>query len=324
MHAQLQGVLVTVDTPQGGLHTWPHGPKISTSGQDRERVSRTLWITRARTPDLWTVTISAMSESTHGNELLIDRRDDGTVLLTLNRPDLRNAMTDGMTARWRETMAALAADATVRCVVVTGAGTAFSSGGDLSWIGERGVEPIPALRDRMLAFYRTWLSIARLEVPTIAAVNGPAVGAGLCVALACDLVYAADDAKLLAPFTSLGLHPGMAATYLLPRRAPALAREMLLTGRTVLGVEAVGKGLVNQSFPKKALMSEVEAMAGKIARNAPIATRLTKVALNEDHLDLEAALRWESLAQPVTMASADMIEGLAAHRERRLPKFTGS
>jgi 1,4-dihydroxy-2-naphthoyl-CoA synthase len=91
-----------------------------------------------------------------------------------------------------------------------------------------------------------------------------------------------------------------------------------------LGVEAVGKGLVNQSFPKKTLMSEVEAVAGKISRNAPIATRLTKVALNEDHLDLEAALRWESLAQPVTMASADMIEGLAAHRERRLPKFTGS
>jgi enoyl-CoA hydratase/carnithine racemase len=260
------------------------------------------------------------------SELLVDRKDDGVVLITLNCPDRRNAMTDAMTAQWRDTMAALATDRQARCVVVTGAGTAFSSGGDLSWLGERGsgAEDVPRLRDRMLAFYRSWLMITELEIPTVAAVNGPAVGAGLCVALACDLVYAADDAKLLAPFTSLGLHPGMAATYLLPRRAPALARELLLTGRSVSGAEAADKGLVNQSFPKNDLMSEVGAIAAKIVQNAPIATRLTKVALNQDHQDLEAALRWESLAQPVTMASADMIEGLTAHRERRMPKFTGS
>ncbi|MCF6475198.1 enoyl-CoA hydratase/isomerase family protein [Nonomuraea sp. MG754425] len=258
------------------------------------------------------------------NELSVDRKDDGVVLITLNRPDMRNAMTDTMTAEWRETMAGLAADREARCLVVTGAGTAFSSGGDLSWIGERGAEAVPALRERMLAFYRTWLMITELEIPTVAAVNGPAVGAGLCVALACDLVYAADDAKLLAPFASLGLHPGMAATYLLPRRSAGLAREMLLTGRTVTGTEAADKGLVNQSFPKNDLMSEVGGIAEKIVQNAPIATRLTKVALNQDHQDLEAALRWESLAQPVTMTSADMIEGLAAHRERRMPKFTGS
>lgn len=260
------------------------------------------------------------------DELLVDRQDDGVVLITFNRPDMRNAMTDAMTARWRETMSELATDRDARCLVVTGAGTAFSAGGDLSWIGERGSETVPRLRERMLAFYRTWLMITELEIPTVAAVNGPAVGAGLCVALACDLVYAADDAKLLAPFTSLGLHPGMAATYLLPRRdcGAGLAREMLLTGRSLSGTEAAAKGLVNQSFPKNDLMSEVGGIATKIAQNAPIATRLTKVALNQDHQDLEAALRWESLAQPVTMASADMIEGLTAHRERRMPKFTGS
>lgn len=261
----------------------------------------------------------------HMDEILVDRTDDGVVLLTLNLPGVRNAMNDAMTARWRDIMAELAADRDVRCVVVTGAGSAFSSGGDLSWLGERNTEPVPQLRDRMLAFYRTWLAITELEVPTVAAVNGPAVGAGLCLALACDLVYTSDEAKLLAPFTSLGLHPGMAATYLLPRRAgDRLAREMLLTGRALSGTEAERKNLVNQSFPPNVLMREVQAIATKIAQNAPIATRLTKVALNQEHQDVEAALRWESLAQPVTMASADMIEGLAALRERRVPKFTGS
>ncbi|GAA2897191.1 enoyl-CoA hydratase-related protein [Streptosporangium fragile] len=254
---------------------------------------------------------------------MVDRRDDGVVVLTLNRPDRRNAMTDGMTGDWRRVIADLSADRDVRCVVVTGAGDAFCSGGDLSWLAERGTESVPALRDRMLGFYRTWLAVADLEVPTIAAVNGAAVGAGLCLALACDLVYAAREAKLLAPFTSLGLHPGMAATYLLPRVAGVqVAREMLLTGRTVTGEEAASAGLATRAFPRESLMEEVMEIASRTAANAPIATRLTKVALaGGGHADLEAALRWESLAQPVTMASDDMLEGLAAQRERRAPRF---
>ncbi|GAA3442071.1 enoyl-CoA hydratase [Planomonospora venezuelensis] len=256
----------------------------------------------------------------------MDRRDDGVVVLTLNRPDLRNAMTDGMTEQWRRTVAGLRGDRDVRCVVVTGAGNAFSSGGDLSWLADRNAESVPDLRDRMLGFYRTWLSIADLEVPTIAAVNGAAVGAGLCFALACDLVYAAHDAKLLVPFTALGLHPGMAATYLLPRAAGVgVAREMLLTGRTLLGAEAASAGLVTRAFPREALLGEVMEIAARTAANAPVATRLTKIALSGGgHADLEAALRWESLAQPVTMASDDMREGLAAQRERRAPRFGNS
>ena len=103
-----------------------------------------------------------------------------------------------------------------------------------------------ALRSRMLPFYRTWLAIRDLEVPTIAAVNGAAIGAGLAVALACDLRYAAEDAKLGVPFTALGMHPGMATTYLLPEVAGlAVARELLLTGRIVTGAEAAASGLVD-------------------------------------------------------------------------------
>lgn len=259
-------------------------------------------------------------------QLLVDRRAQGVVLLTLNDPDRRNAMSDPMTAAWRQVIAGLRADPDVRCVVVTGAGSAFSSGGNLSWIAERGEVRIAALREQMLEFYRTWLSVRSLEVPTIAAVNGPAVGAGLCLALACDLRYAAEDAKLIAPFTRLGLHPGMAATHLLPEAAGLpLAREMLFTGRAVTGAEAASYGLVNRAVPAARVLDEALAVAGRVAEAAPIATRLTKAALADGgHRDLDAALRWESLAQPVTMATRDLFEGLAAQREKRPPRFTGA
>ncbi|WP_165966987.1 enoyl-CoA hydratase-related protein [Actinomadura sp. 7K507] len=257
--------------------------------------------------------------------LLVERRPGGIVVLTLNDPGRRNAMSDEMTAAWKAAIEEIGADAHVRCVVLTGAGSAFSSGGDLSWLADTNAVAVPALRDKMLAFYRTWLMIRDLEVPTIAAVNGHAVGAGLCLALACDLRYAASGAKLLAPFAALGLHPGMAATWLLPEVAGLpLAREMLLAGRALTGDEAASHGLVNRAVPRADVLAEALTVAGRIAAQGPVATRLTKVALsNGGHPDMESALRWESLAQPVTMSSADMLEGLAAQREKRSPRFTG-
>ncbi|WP_033424831.1 enoyl-CoA hydratase/isomerase family protein [Actinomadura flavalba] len=258
--------------------------------------------------------------------LTVERRDYGIVVLTLNDPDRRNPMTDAMTAAWTAALAGLRAEPGLRCVVLTGAGKAFTSGGDLGWLAETGEGTVPATRDRMLAFYRAWLAIRDLEVPTIAAVNGAAVGAGLCLALACDLRYAADDAKLLVPFTSLGLHPGMAATWLLPEVAGLpLAREMLLTGRVLTGTEAERYGLVNGAVPREDVLGTALAAAERVAAQAPVATRLTKVALSGGgHADMESALRWESLAQPVTMASADLQEGIAAAREKRRPDFTGT
>jgi len=257
--------------------------------------------------------------------LLIDRHDDGVVVLTFNLPERRNAMTEELTAAWAQAVPALAGDDTVRCVVVTGAGTAFCAGGDLSWIEGSGGLTVDDLRTRMLPFYRTWLAIRGLEVPTIAAVNGPAVGAGLAVALACDLRYATPQAKLSAPFTALGMHPGMASTWLLPEVAGLpVARELLLTGRVLTGAEAVGAGLVNRTFPAESLRAEVLSIAAQVASRAPVATRLTKVALvGGGHANFEAALAWESVAQPVTLASEDLLEGLRAVREGRQPRFTG-
>jgi enoyl-CoA hydratase len=257
--------------------------------------------------------------------LRVEVPEKGVVLITLDLPERRNAMTAELTDAWQTEIAAIAADDAVRCVVVTGAGKAFCAGGDLGWIGESPDLSVDAIRARMLPFYRAWLAIRSLEIPSIAAVNGPAIGAGLCLALACDLRYAAAGATLSAPFTRLGMHAGMAATWLLPEAVglPA-AKELLLTGRTVDADEALRLGLVNGVCPPDQLLATALETAGRIATAAPVATRLTVAGLRAGaHRSLEDALQFEALAQPVTFATADLREGLAAAKERRRPEFTG-
>ncbi len=258
-------------------------------------------------------------------DLSVQRRDDGVVVVTLDNPAKRNAMSDAMTDSWARLMRELRDDADARVLVVTGAGRGFCSGGDTSWIGSEPDASVDHLRSRMIRFYRDWLSIRDLEIPTVAAVNGAAIGAGLCLALACDLRYAAPHAKLGAPFTSLGMHPGMAATWLLPEVAGlATARELLLTGRIVQGEEAREAGLVNRVLPQDGFLEAATEIAAQIAAAAPVPTRYTTTALRQGgHATFEAALQWEGLAQPVTLATADLQEGLAAAREKRRPEFTG-
>ncbi len=246
-------------------------------------------------------------------------------MVTLDNPARRNAMSDAMTASWARLMAELRTDRDARALLVTGAGPAFCSGGDTSWIGSEPDASVDRLRTRMIGFYRDWLSVRDLEIPTIAAVNGAAIGAGLCLALACDLRYATPRAKLGAPFTVLGMHPGMAATWLLPEVVGlAAARELLLTGRVVAGQEARELGLVNRVLAEDGFVDAATDVAATVAAAAPVATRYTTTALRGGgHASLEAAVQWEALAQPVTLATADLQEGLAAAREKRRPVFTG-
>jgi enoyl-CoA hydratase/carnithine racemase len=256
--------------------------------------------------------------------LRLERPAPGVVRLVLDNPDQRNAMSEPMTASWVRAIDALADDRDVRVVVVTGEGSAFCSGGNTSWIASEPEAGVDHLRDRMMPFYRAWLSIRRLEVPTIAAVNGPAIGAGLCLALACDLRYAASGAKLGAPFVKLGMHAGMGGTFLLPDVVgEAAARDLLLTGRVVDADEALRLGLVSRVIDSDAFGAAVLEAATGIAGNAPIATRYTKVALASRFSDLEACLQWEALAQPATLTTADLQEGIRAAQERRTAEFTG-
>ena len=256
--------------------------------------------------------------------LRLERPSEGVALLVLDQPELRNAMSDEMTESWVRAVDHLSGDPSVRAVVVTGEGKGFCSGGNLSWLSSEPDATVDDLRARMLPFYRAWLSIRRLEVPTIAAINGAAIGAGLCMALACDLRYAARGARMGVPFTKLGIHPGMAGTYLLPDVVgPAAARDLFLTGRLVDADEALGLGLVSRVMEPRDFRAEALAVAADIAGASPIATRLTKRALQRGHASIETALEWEGLAQPVTLATEDLLEGIRAAQEKRAPEFRG-
>ena len=245
--------------------------------------------------------------------------------ITFNLPERRNSMSEAMTASWSRLIRDLREDDSLAAVVVTGAGSAFSAGGDLSWIVSEPGASVSDLRTRMLSFYRSWLSIKTLEVPTIAAINGPAIGAGFALALACDIRYIAQNAKVGVPFTGLGLHPGMATTWSLPNvGGSAVARDLLLTGRIIEGAEAVTLGLASLCSPADEVLGHALDAARRIATAAPVATRLLVTALRDGgHATYEDALQWEGLAQAVTLTMEDMREGIAAVAAKRPPVFRG-
>lgn len=251
--------------------------------------------------------------------------DDGVVVVTLTWPERRNAMGLAMTDAWVRLVTQLRADPAVRAVVLTGAGTIFSSGGDTSWITSEPDATVGDLRLRMIAYYDAWLGVRDLEVPTIAAINGAAIGAAAALALACDLRYASASARFAVPFTALGMHPGMGTTYLLPEVVGvAAARDLLLTGRSADAEEMLRLGLVSSVSGDDGFLDGVLRAAHAVAATAPLAARLTKVALARGpHADLESARQWEAVAQSVTLTTADLHEGIAASREKRRPRFTG-
>lgn len=251
-------------------------------------------------------------------------RDGAVAVITLHDPARRNAMTPALGDALRDAVRALGDDASVRAVVLAGAGAAFSGGGDLEMLQRlQGVRFLEA-RDFMLGFYARYLSVAELAVPTVAAVHGAAIGAGLCVALACDLCVFDEDAKLALNFTRLGLHPGMGATYLLPRRVGAQrAAELLFTGRRFDGREAVAMGMGLEAVPAARTLERALALAHEIARGAPLAVRGVKEALGVDRAALRRALEHEAFRQAESYASADLTEGLAAAAARREALFEG-
>jgi enoyl-CoA hydratase len=250
--------------------------------------------------------------------------DGHIATLTLNQPEKRNAMSEEMTSAFPAAVKQIADMDDVRAVIVTGSGSAFCAGGDLDFL-HTGERDVPFLRDKMTAFYPNFLTLLDLDIPTIAAINGPAIGAGMCLALMCDMRVAATEAPLGMTFVRIGLHPGMMATALLSRAVShTFASELLYTGRILTGAEALNIGLVNRAVPADRLLTEARGLAEQVAANAPLALRYVKQGLRLAFKDIaEKASAWEGFAQPVTMATDDVVEGLNAIRERRSPTFKG-
>ena len=246
--------------------------------------------------------------------------------LTLNVPSQLNAMTPAMGAEIRDAVPLINARDETRAVIVRGSGRAFSAGGSLKSIQEE-VSEDPGAGPGLgggASFYRLYLSVRDLEAPSIAAINGHAIGAGLCFALGCDMRVIKTGARVGMTFVKLGIHPGMAATWTLPRLiGPARAAELLYSGRLIDAATAVEWGIASREADED-FDQVAEDLALEIAAAGPIAVKATKRTVRGTfERGIEDALELESVEQEVTFRTADAREGVRALTERRSPRFEG-
>jgi enoyl-CoA hydratase/carnithine racemase len=252
-------------------------------------------------------------------------REDGVATILLNRPDRKNAFTGEMIDGWAGALRDAAADPAVRVVVLRGAGAAFCSGVDLDTIGEQGADPLKwknFLHDRVQQVPR---AVAALDKPLIASISGPAVGAGMDMALMCDMRLAAESATFCESYIRVGMVPGAGGCWFLPRLVGmAKAMELFLTADFVDAEEALRIGLVNRVVADEELLERTYALAQRIAAGPPITTRLLKRMLHQSaQSDLETALELASSHMGVARSTEDAAESLSAFRERREPEYRG-
>jgi enoyl-CoA hydratase/carnithine racemase len=263
-------------------------------------------------------------------DLVLQQRIGSIALLTLNQPERRNPISDPeMVNALVEAVRGADADISVRAVILTGAGSAFSSGGDVKKMGPgRGLRdslPAQTRRNYKSGIQRLPLVFEALEVPVIAAVNGPAIGAGCDLACMCDLRIASEQARFAESFVKLGIVPGDGGAWLLPRVVGfSKAAEMALTGEMIDAREALACGLVSRVVPAESLIGSAQEVAEKIAANPPHAVRMTRRLLREGYrAELPAILELSAAMQALSHATQDHDEALAALLDRRSASFTG-
>jgi 2-(1,2-epoxy-1,2-dihydrophenyl)acetyl-CoA isomerase len=253
--------------------------------------------------------------------VLVDAHE-GVQTLTLNQPRRLNALSAELLQALNEALRAAERDDSVRALVLTGAESAFSSGADISEFNFDG-QP-PDLGDLLRRRVNPVITRLRaMEKPVLAAVNGVAAGAGMSLALACDLRYAADSARFVLAFVRIGLVPDGGALYFLPRLVgPAAALELAWTGDPVSAQEALSLGLVNKVLPAAELLPATQDLAARLTRGPQRTLALIKRAINQAHeLPLERVLDLEAQYQTVAARHPDFQEGVTAFREKRSAKF---
>ncbi len=252
---------------------------------------------------------------------LIESSLDGNVaLLRLNRPEARNALSPELMERLAGELERLDPDPDVRCVVIAGSEKVFAAGADIKAMSERSFAE--ALRHPAASF---WRRLAAIKTPMIAAVSGYALGGGCELALACDMIVAAEGATFGQPEINLGIIPGGGGTQRLARvLGKQRAMEYVLTGRRFGAAEAEAAGLVNKVVAEGHWLEEAMALAAAVAKQPPIAARLAKQAvLVAEETALSPGLENERRLYELAMATEDRVEGMTAFLEKREPRFEG-
>lgn len=247
--------------------------------------------------------------------------------LVLNRPDVLNAFNVPMLEALNKAVRDVEKDASVRCLVITGAGRAFSSGQDLGDVADRykSTEPIELGSHLRKHYHPLIIKLRTLEKPVIASINGVAAGAGCSLALACDLRIGSESASFIEAFINVGLVPDSGSTFMLPRLVGiARAMEMTCTGRRIKAAEALQLGLVTQVVPDAELPAETMKLAQRLAELPTKAIGLTKRAINAAwSADLETQLEYEAMLQTTAGRTRDHREGVIAFLEKRAPRYSG-
>ena len=260
-------------------------------------------------------------------ETILYETQDGVARITLNDPERLNPITRPMLREIRIALGQIEEDETVRGLVLTGAGRGFCSGQDLTEAVIQTGNPAETVARSLDEFYHPMIDALRaLRVPTIAAVNGIAAGAGANIALHCDLVIAAQSASFVEAFTRIGLVPDCGGTWLLPRLVgEARARALMLLAEPLSAEEAVAWGLIYRAAPDESFAEEVRALAARLAKGPTRAYTMIREALESGASHgLSAQLDVERELQAAAAGSADFREGVAAFREKRTPRFGGS
>lgn len=263
-------------------------------------------------------------------DYVLTATEDSIATITLNQPEIRNPISEaGMIDALIGALETANASADVRCVILTAAGTAFSSGGNVRAMAD-GIEARRAKPVATLAYYnrgiqRIPLAFERLDVPVICAVNGPAIGAGLDLVTMCDIRIAAESARFAESFVKMGIVAGDGGAWLLPRAVGyQKASEMALTGDAIDAAEALACGLVSRVVPDAELMPTARALAKRIAANPPHAVRLTKRLIREGRLTrIDTLLEMSAAFQALMHTTGDHAEAASAFLEKRKPSFKG-